>query len=919
MPAQSLDLEGRVAWVNQSWLRLLGYEEDQCLGKNIEELLAGGSHPTWEVGWLLLQSGESLHGTRLTLVGRNGRRLAVAFDARRVSGEGPHSDHILCVLHPIDKQERAEAILRRIVNGCSAKTGQDYLHALVENLASVLGVRYAYVAERDPDDPESLHTLAAWSDGKPGKNVKISLEQTPSKEVLDGTTRLYGEQLCQVFSDNPELERIHAESYLGAPLLTAIGEPLGVLAVLDDKPFDLEIAELGKSVLEILAARTAAELQRVRMEAALQRSEAKYRELIQEANSIIVRLDAQGCLIYANEYALSFFGYTETELLGRSVVGTIVPPVDSEGNDLSRMIEGILAEPGAYRSNESESLCRDGRRVWISWTNKPLFDGRGELVEILCVGNDVTQLKQSELCIAASEEKFRMMFEAAHDGMVTVEYTDGALKIVDSNRAQRALLGYEHEELVGRSPLDFTAGDSVSQILEIQEIAAKVLAGHPQVFEWPHRRKDGSVFEAEVHVAAFELQGKPMFLAVVRDLTEQRHVEAQQENARLAAEAATRAKSEFLANMSHEIRTPLTAIIGYAELMADTLPEGENATANAAILRNGQHLLEIVNDVLDFSRIEADRLEEEQVDLSPRELLSEVGSLLNPQLASKGLTLTIAPEDSVPETIRTSPLRLRQILVNLVGNAIKFTEDGEIRITARALQDRKELEIEISDTGIGMSEEQMDRLFQPFVQADGSTTRRYGGTGLGLTISHKLARFLGGRLRVESRQGEGSRFTLVLPCTGVPRQNRPLTQRQAESHSQQSLKGHPLAGLRLLLAEDGVDNQKIIAALLQKVGAEVTVVENGREAVMQATQSRFDLILMDMQMPVMDGYEATRHLRQQQYPGAIVALTAHACEGDRQACIEAGCDGYATKPVNLPALVATVLEHGDSARTTSAG
>ena len=381
--------------------------------------------------------------------------------------------------------------------------------------------------------------------------------------------------------------------------------------------------------------------------------------------------------------------------------------------------------------------------------------------------------------------------------------------------------------------------------------------------------------------------------------------------AREAAEAANRAKTEFLANMSHEIRTPMTAIMGYADLLIDQSCTPEQHAASAqTIRRSGEHLLSILNDVLDLSKIEAGRMSAEILECRPDEIVADVVAMMSERAAGKGLSLVARCEPPIPATIRTDPTRLRQVLVNLAGNAIKFTERGNVSIIARL--DRTGpapvMQFEITDSGIGLSPEQVGRLFQPFTQADSSTTRRYGGTGLGLVISRRLARLLGGDITVRSQPGSGSTFTVTI-ATGTLEGVEMLGQPRASTlPGTPTLAPDSVEGLRILLAEDGPDNQRLIGHFLRRAGATVDIVENGRDAIDAAEKARtdgkpFHVILMDMQMPVMDGYVATSELRARAFVTPVIALTAHSLAEDRRRCLVAGCDEFITKPVNRAALI----------------
>lgn len=378
------------------------------------------------------------------------------------------------------------------------------------------------------------------------------------------------------------------------------------------------------------------------------------------------------------------------------------------------------------------------------------------------------------------------------------------------------------------------------------------------------------------------------------------------EVAKVAAEAAARAKSEFLANMSHELRTPMTAILGYADLLADASPSpSDRAEWSRTIRKNGEHLLAIVNDVLDLSKIEAGHMPVEKVSCSPVQIVREVVELLGVRAKAKGVALDWIGRWPLPAAINSDPLRLRQILLNLVGNALKFTESGGVRIVVELRAE--ELAFHIADTGIGMTEDQVARLFQPFTQADNSTARQYGGTGLGLAISRRLARMMGGELSVSSTCGEGSTFSLILPIERVKEEDLihgPQAPASAEFPPRKAPE-EPLAA-RILLAEDGLDNQRLISHHLRRAGVTVEVASNGRRAVEAAFApgAHFDLILTDLHMPEMDGFQAAAALRARGFDRPILALTAHSPDEVREQVRAAGCDDVLPKPVDAASLIA---------------
>ncbi len=533
-------------------------------------------------------------------------------------------------------------------------------------------------------------------------------------------------------------------------------------------------------------------------------------------------------------------------------------------------------------------------------------------------------LRQSTHELHVHQKKMRAMFDSAFH---LAGILDPEGNVVEANKTALDF-GSTTIDKVRGVPFWETVWWSHSGDLQakLKDAFEQVKLGNSVFMEAEHPHQNGEVVPIEFSMRpVFDDDGKLLWVIPEgRDISDRKRFEKSILEGRELAEAASRSKSEFLANMSHEIRTPMTAILGFTDLLLDERsfheePE-KRISSIQTIQRNGSHLLSIIDDILDLSKIESGKIEIEAIPYSPFQIIEEVLSLMRVRSSAKGIALGCEFESAIPSSVVTDPIRVRQILLNLVSNAIKFTELGGVRIVARYVSgERPRLEFDVVDTGLGMTPEQQNRLFKPFTQADNSTTRQFGGTGLGLTISKRLAKLMGGDVFiVESCAGQGTRFrayinVCVLESSKLIDPNQVSSYRNAgvnaETNAVQTTSPQSvLAGCSILLAEDGPDNQNLISFVLKKAGAKVTIAENGQLAVESALDASiagdpFHVVLMDMQMPVLDGYGATAILRSKGYGGHIIALTAHAMDGDRAKCISAGCDDYATKPIDRPSLI----------------
>ncbi len=583
----------------------------------------------------------------------------------------------------------------------------------------------------------------------------------------------------------------------------------------------------------------------------------------------------------------------------------------------------------------------DGSYAWIQTRGKVYArDSLGQPLKMSGTHLDITQRRSYEEELARRHDLLENVINGVSDAIIIVDFER---QILRCNRAATKLFGYAEEELIGQN-----ASMLFENQQEFQSLGKKRVQLHSGISSDTsivvYQRKDGSTFPGETIGTLLKdrLGVKQGHIGVIRDVTNRLKVEEDLRRAKDQAEQANRMKSEFLANMSHEIRTPMTAILGFADLLEHADREGNidtQAEMVQTIRRNGEHLLQVINDILDLSKIEAGFLELSPGSCRVRHIANDVISTLSPRAKDKGIELDCQIDDRVPEEIDTDPTRLRQILFNIVGNGVKFTSEGSVWLKIRFESDidasnakkaTGKLIIDIRDTGIGMNSEQIEKIFVPFCQGESGMSRRYGGTGLGLTIVKRLAESMHGDVKVISQPGQGSQFLIDLQVGFTPAKNlgencdgchrignecRPVEAHTCLQKAQELTSMSPfqdLKGLNVMLVEDGVDNQRLVSFLLKKAGAEVEICENGQVALDRIAQrngdseslaSDIDVVFMDMQMPIKDGYTATRELRDSGFHKPIIALTAHAMQGDREKCLQAGCDDFLTKPVNKQTLL----------------
>ncbi len=695
------------------------------------------------------------------------------------------------------------------------------------------------------------------------------------------------------FADNPLVTSPpNVRFYAGAPLTTTSGVALGALCVVDHVPRQLEAWQV--EALETLARQVVLLCERrgARLD--------QWRRMYDACPVGIYVTDPQGDAQFINRVYGEIIGAPPESALGQGWVGFIHP------DDRERVFATWYAATAANRDFESEHrfLRGDGAVVWTSVRASALRED-GVIVGHVGIVTDITARYRAE-------ERFRVLFERSSDAHLLV----GDHGIIDCNDAVVRMLGAtDKAQVLALHPAVFSPEFQLDgQRSDVKCIGIDARARHEGHlrFDWLHRRFDGSVFPCEVSLTPVHIGGQAALLAVWHDLTERKRVEDALVAARDAAEAATRVKSEFLSTMSHEIRTPMNGVIGMATLLEKTQLDPEQRGFLSDLRISAESLLDIINDILDFSKLEAGRVELEALPVDPVVLLREVQAIVGHRAQQKGLTLSCVVDGAVPARVLGDPVRLRQILVNLAANAVKFTATGSVELRVALLPPSASVAPQlcwsVRDSGIGITSAQRARLFQPFSQADSSTTRLHGGTGLGLAISKRLALQMDGDLAVESEPGVGSTFSLRLPlrvASGV-----------VAAPPTTYMNDRALVGMRVLVVDDSPINRLVAQRMVEHLGAKVVAVASGSEALaaLAAGGQPFDAVLLDWQMPDMDGLEVARQQREYERsaglpPVPLIAMTANATLTDRRRCLDAGMDEHVGKPFNTEALVRALRPH----------
>ena len=644
-------------------------------------------------------------------------------------------------------------------------------------------------------------------------------------------------------------------------------------------------------------------------EAALRESEDRFRQLVANVRDYaIFLLDTEGRVMTWNAGAERIKGYVETEIVGRHF-SIFFSAEDFAAGKPERLLTEALARGRVEL--EGWLTREDGSRFWAHTVITPHRDAAGALLGFTKITHDITERRTAELALRESEERFRNAFEHSGIGMAIVGLDGRWLRV---NRALCTIVGYQGPELLAKTFQDITHPEDLDADLgHVRDLLAGRMGSY---------QMDKRYFHAHGHIVWVRLTvslvhdsaGAPAhFVSQLQDITEPIRLERELRTARDQALEVSRLKSAFLATMSHEIRTPMNGIIGMTNLMLDTPLDEEQREMSRVVLGSADSLLRVINDILDFSKIEAGKLRIESSEFELRPLVDETLALLAVRAHEKGLELNIAFDSALDLLLTGDAGRVRQVLTNLLGNAIKFTDRGTVDVAARIVgraPGRVRVRFAVRDTGIGISAEAQTRLFQPFVQVDDSTTRRFGGTGLGLAVSRQLVELMSGAIGCESEPGRGSLFWFEVEFAA----RALLTQREEAPPHSISGAPAPAAGrsLRLLIAEDNPANQTVARMMLTRMGHHVEVAADGEEALARLARQTFDAVFMDCQMPALDGFETARRIRAGRIAGIdsrlpIIAITAYAQEDDEAKCFAAGMNAYIAKPMRAADIRAALV------------
>ncbi len=931
LPAGAIFIQGEEIFFNRQVEEITGYRLDEI--PTLEawfEVLFGSEAAVQRARYLEDRTGAMPAPRRVAIRHKDGRTRCV-----EVAGSASAEAEVW-LMQDVTERRFAEETLQSLVALSAHLTGREYFESLPAWLCARFGADIAVVAELENGD--RARTLAMQADGRPVHDYIYMLTGTPCENVTDKGYCHYPHGVRELFPRSPELARLNIEGYAGLPLRDAAGRVLGVICIMSrDK---LVLPRQAEDILKLVAARAGAELTRLRAEDALKESEARFRDLYNRTPVMMHSVDASGRLVQASDYWLEKMGFSREETLGRQSWEFMDEASRRRAVEVN--MPRFFAE-GSCRDLEYTFLTRGGQAFDVLLSAVAMRDEAGRFTHSMAVLVDVTgqnrTRRELERELAVNRSLTAIATALTRPGSTLAEVSGAvlgeAMALTGSAHGFAGSIDPHSRDMVSHTLTAMMGGDACR--IDGQDIVfhrgpdgypglwghplntrraffSNDPGGHPAAAGLPSGHLPLTRFLAAPAILEDELVGiialanagtdyrqadldavarlaQLYALAVARTRAEAALLES-----RRRAEAASQAKSEFLANMSHEIRTPLNGIFGMIELAKGSAFEPEQMEFLDTALDSGRRLLTILNDILDLSRIEAGRLtiSREPLDLSA--LLASVADIFAAEARKKELEFHWELDPRLPSWLSGDEGRIRQVLFNLLGNAVKFTPAGCIelgawRLPGQAPDGALHVLFLVSDTGIGIPADRQAEIFEPFTQVDGSMRRRHGGAGLGLSIARRLVTLMGGEVAMDSTPGQGTSvaFALALHPAATPE-----TAPRAETGE-----GCPRGGLSILLAEDDRVNRLATGRLLEKLGHRVLAVDNGRQALAALAEVAFDLVILDVQMPELDGLETARLIRADPTLAGlpVVAMTAHAMSGDRERCLDAGMDDYLAKPV----------------------
>ncbi|MCK5136301.1 MAG: PAS domain S-box protein [Bacteroidales bacterium] len=892
--------ESKFTEVNPAMARIFGYRgKQELLAANPVDLYVNPYDRTL----MLKKLGEegSFQNVEINYKKKDGSTITCSVSAvsqYKKSGQIDYFDGSVEDITERKKAERVQDIMYNISNAVNITVNLNDLIITIQNeLSKLFDTSNFFIAFYNKED-DTL-SMPFFVDEKDAFNGFPAKQTLTGYMIRSNRPILMKEQDINKLVSSGEIEDRGTPSkiWLGVPL-NLRDEIIGALVVQNYED-EQAYTEKDLEILKFVSAQISLSIATKRASDQVQVEKAYFEQLFEGSPETVVLTANDGKLLRVNSEFERLFGYTQEEAIGKYIDELIVP------EELSSEARKILQEIAKGEKIQTETIRKhkDGRIIHVSVQGTPI-EIEGKQTGLYGIYHDITARKNAEITLRESEELFNNITTSAQDAIVVID-NDG--NVIFWNRSAEKIFGYKAEEITGKNFHDLLVPDEYREAQRRDFSRFKKAGKGNEVgatLELEALNRRGQKFPVELSLSAMKIKDQWHSVAIIRDITQRKIIEGKLEEAKTIAENANRAKSEFLANMSHEIRTPMNAILGFAEILEEQLRDNpQNHEYIKGISNSGRGLLGLINGILDLSKIEAGKLDINYEPINPYTIIEEIRQVFMVKTREKKLDFTINVDPKLPSTLIFDETRLRQVLFNLIGNAIKFTSEGGIAINVKSKDSNAErshvdLSVEVIDTGIGIHENEQQIIFEPFRQKEGQSTRKYGGTGLGLSITQRLVNIMGGTIGVKSTPGQGSTFSVFLPGIQVSALSKSNSGQDEEALNISFQ--NPL----ILLVEDIESNRKVIRGYLNAQNITIVEAENGSIGIEKAKEQIPDLILMDMQMPVMDGYEAIRVIKSDKKLKKIpvVALTASTMKRDATE-IARLCDGYLRKPVSKSQLL----------------